>query len=291
MSPSRYKRVGLVANVAKSTVRALASKLGLLFKSQGIRVNAEVAVKKAFPTLNIHSISLKKLAAHSDLILSLGGDGTMLSAVNLAASQGIPVLGVNLGHLGFITPVSLEAFETSFKDALKGRYRIEKRGMLRAEIFRSGKKVADRLALNDVVVFRGTTAKVGLLETRINGRHLATYKADGLIVATPTGSTAYSLSVGGPVLEHSLRCIVLAPISPHTLSVRPLVLSDSSVIEIFVPEARTPLSFSTDGETGFWLKKQDRLRVTRAAKPALLLMPPGHDAWEVLRNKLGWRGH
>jgi NAD+ kinase len=291
MIASRYKRLGLVANVAKSTVRAIAPKLNALLKSRGIRVSADLAVKKAFPDLKIHPVSLEKLASCSDLILSLGGDGTMLSAVHLAAPQGIPVLGVNLGHLGFITPVPLETFEASLGDALRGKYRIEKRSMLRAEIFRDGKRVADRLALNDVVIFRGATAKVGLLETRINGRHLASYKADGLIVATPTGSTAYSLSVGGPVLEPSLRSIVLAPISPHTLSVRPVVLADSSVIEIFAPESRSPLSFSTDGETGFWLKKHDRLRVTRAVKPALLLMPPSHDAWEVLRNKLGWRGH
>jgi NAD+ kinase len=287
----RYARIGLVANVSKPDVRQLVPQLLELASQMGAKVFAEPKTRQAFKSLKIHNLPLQRLAASSDLMLSLGGDGTMLNAARLAATAGIPVLGVNLGTLGFITPVSMEAFEYSLREALLGRFKIEERGMLRAEVFRGMKKVAERLALNDVVVLRGATAKVALLETTVNGRYLASYKADGLIVATPTGSTAYSLSVGGPVLEASLPSLLIAPISPHTLSARPLVLADSSVIEIAVPDPRASMSFSTDGESGFWLKKQDRLRITRAPKPAKLLMPAEHDAWELLRTKLGWRGH
>ncbi|MES2202251.1 MAG: NAD(+)/NADH kinase [candidate division FCPU426 bacterium] len=288
---AKYRTVALVANVGKPAVRALAPKLMEIFGRFGVRARAVPEVKKTFKGFSLlQAAPFSRIAEGSDMVLSLGGDGTMLSAASLAVAEGIPVLGVNLGNLGFITPVSLESFESSLSDSLRGLYKIQRRSMLRARITRRGKLVSDRIALNDVVILRGATAKVALLETRINGKYLATYKADGLIVATPTGSTAYSLAVGGPILDTAVQNIVLAPICPHTLSARPLVLADSSVIEILVPKTHARLNFSTDGEPGFWLQKGDKLTVTRARQSVQLLVPPGYDAWEVLRSKLGWLG-
>ncbi len=271
--------VGIVANREKAPVRALGPLLERLLKAFHVR-----------PLALAPGRSSKGLSG-CRFVLSLGGDGTMLTAARIAAPAGLPVLGVNLGTLGFITPVPADRLAESLESALKGRFKVQRRTMLQAEVWRGGRKAASRLALNDVVVLRGVSAKLALLETRVDGRPLATYKADGLLVATPTGSTAYSLSVGGPVLEPRSRNFILAPISPHTLSVRPLVLPDSSVLELKVPQGRAPLHFSSDGEQGFGLKAGDRLLIRRYAKPAKLLVPPGYDYWEVLRNKLGWRGN
>jgi NAD+ kinase len=163
--------------------------------------------------------------------------------------------------------------------------------MLEAEVWRGGKAVARRTALNDVVLLRGSSAKLAELDLRVDGLRLASYRADGLVLATPTGSTAYALSVGAPVLQPRSRTLLVAPISPHTLSVRPLVLDDRAVIEVTAPRSRSPLGFSTDGEGGFWLKSEDRVLVRRSKIDALLLLPPDYDYWDVLRSKLGWRGN
>lgn len=287
MPKLRYSTLGLVANTTKPAVRALKPLLARVFASLNVRAYGLKGQSHAF---KIKPLSPQALSSKCDLILSLGGDGTMLEAARIAATGDIPVLGVNLGLLGFITPVPAENIEEGLTAALLGRYRVEPRAMLQAEIIRGGRKVYSRSALNDMVLLRGATGKLALLETHINGRYLASFRADGLIVSTPTGSTAYSLASGGPVVEPRSRNFLLAPISPHTLSVRPLVLSDSSVLDIQMPASRAPLHFSTDGEKGFWLKLGDRIRVGRCGRDAKLLVPKDYDYWDVLRRKLGWRG-
>ena len=286
-----FSAVALVANVRKSTVCQTAPRVLRLLQAYGVKVLAEPESCKAFGLSAIKPVPKAQLGARSKLLLSLGGDGTMLTAARLAAPYGVPVLGVNMGHLGFITPVPFQGLEAALHDAMAGKYRIEKRSMLQAVIYHGPKLVEARLALNDVVILRGHSAKVASLETKVDGKRLATYKADGLIVATPTGSTAYALSVGGPVLEPQSRTLLLAPISPHTLSVRPLVLADDSMIEVSAPESRAPLGFSTDGESGSSMRPGDRLVIRLYKKPALLLVPPDYDYFEVLRGKLGWRGN
>jgi NAD+ kinase len=286
-----FRTLALVANVRKAAVRAAAARVSEICAGLGVKLLAEPEAAKAFRTPAIKAAPRAALAGRSDLILSLGGDGTMLTSARLAAPAGIPVLGVNMGTLGFITPVPYGAMEAALREALAGRFRVEKRSMLSAEIFREGRMAESRIALNDVVLLRGASAKLAEMEAQLDGRVLATYKADGLIVATPTGSTAYALSIGAPVLEPRSRTLVLAPISPHTLSVRPLVLDDRAVIDVQAPRSRSPLSFSTDGEGGSWLKGDDRIRIRRHSKDALLLVPSDYDYWQLLRDKLGWRGN
>jgi NAD+ kinase len=287
----KFIKLGLVANVRKLAVRHAVTRVYEVCAEFGIRIFAEPEAVRAFKIPSIKSVPKATIAKHCDLILSLGGDGTMLTSARLAAPFGVPVLGINMGTLGFITPVPYENMEEALRQALRGKFAIERRSMLRAEIYRSGRIVERRIALNDIVVLRGSSAKLAELETKVDGRVQATYKADGLIIATPTGSTAYALSAGAPVLAPQSRTLVIAPISPHTLSVRPLVLDDTAVIDIQAPRSRSPLSFSTDGESGFWLKAQDRIRISRYAKDAILLVPPDYDYWEILRSKLGWRGN
>ena len=286
-----FSSLGLIANVHKSEVRGAAAAVQALCAARGVMVYAEAEAVRAFKIKGIRSSARSKLASKSKLILSLGGDGTMLTSARLAAPMGIPVLGVNMGTLGFITPIAYEHMEKALSEALEGLYQVQPRSMLSAEVLRGGRTVEKRIALNDVVVLRGPSAKLAEMETRVDSRLLATYKADGLIVATPTGSTAYALSVGAPVLEPRSRTLVIAPISPHTLSVRPMVLGDDAVIDVQAPSSLSPLSFSTDGESGFWLKASDRLRIRRHTKQALLMVPPDYDYWEVLRTKMGWRGN
>lgn len=286
-----FSSLGLVANVHKPAVRAAAIRAQAICAEFGVKVFAEPEAARAFKVSAIKGVPRARLASRCKVILSLGGDGTMLTSARIGAPLGVPVLGVNMGTLGFITPIAFEHLERALQEALSGQFKIEKRSMLSAEILRDGRVVESRIALNDVVVLRGSSAKLAELETRVDGRHQATYKADGLIVATPTGSTAYALSVGAPVLDPASHTLVLAPISPHTLSVRPLVLGDDAVIEIHAPRLRSPLSFSTDGESGFWLKAKDRIRVKRYARPAKLLVPKDYDYWEVLRSKMGWKGN
>jgi NAD+ kinase len=286
-----FKNIALVANVKKAAVRHAVAQLHDFCQEWGIGLSAEAESLRSLKIPGIRALSREALAKKSDLIISLGGDGTMLNSARLAAPKDIPVFGVNMGTLGFITSVPYEHFQRSLKEVLEGHYKLLRRSMLLAEIFRRGRRVERRIALNDVVLLRGSSAKLAELETRIDGRVMATYRADGLIVATPTGSTAYALSAGAPVLEPNSPTLVLAPISPHTLSVRPVVISDRSVIEIEAPRTRSPLSFSSDGETGFWLKAEDRIRLSRYEHDALLLVSPDYDYWEVLRGKLGWRGN
>ena len=286
-----YRRLGIVANVRKAAVRAAIAQVHAICAPLGVQLVAEPDAVKAARIPSIRPAPKATLASRCDLIVSLGGDGTMLTSSRLAAPRGIPVLGINMGTLGFITPVPYELLEEALASALAGRFRTVKRSILSAEIIRGGRVVEKRIAMNDVVLLRDSSAKLAELETRVNGRYQASYKADGLVIATPTGSTAYALSVGAPVLEPSSRTLVMAPISPHTLSVRPLVLADSSVIDIEAPRSRSPISFSTDGESGFWLKAEDRVHIKRYAHEAKLLVPQGYDYWEVLRTKLGWRGN
>lgn len=287
----RYPRIALVASAATPAVRGAWPRLVELCQRHKVKVYADPATRKVFGSKGTLACAPGSLGQAAPLLLSLGGDGTMLTAARLAAPHGAHVLGVNLGKLGFVTTVPYEHFEQALQLALAGRFRIHKRTMLEALIYSGSKLKAQRLALNDMAVLRGASAKVAEMDVRVDGRELATYRADGLIISTPTGSTAYALSAGGPVVEPSSRNLLLAPISPHTLSARPLVIPDRSSLELTLPRSRAPLSLSNDGERGVPLRRGDRVLIRLYRKRALLLAPPDYDYWENLRAKLGWRGN
>jgi len=229
----------------------------------------------------------------ADLAIALGGDGTMLRVAREVAPRGIPLLGVNIGTLGFLSGTELADLKRRLDAVLRGRFIVEERSMLSSEVLRAGRRVhGPELALNDVVIRCGDQARAVSLATRSGERFVADFFGDGLIVATPTGSTAYSLAAMGPIIDPSLDVTVLVPICPHTLTQRPLIVPAHLPLTIRLGRRHadeTPrVLVSLDGRSGCELRVGDEVRVRRAETPLRLLLPPGRSFFEVLRRKLKW---
>ena len=229
------------------------------------------------------------LPERAELIVTVGGDGTMLYAGRLAAPHGVPLLGINRGRLGFLTDVSPGKMLSSIDEVLGGQFSRDTRSLLQAEIVRDGEVVALGIALNDVVLQKWETGHMLDFETRVDGCFVNLHGGDGLIVATATGSTAYALSCGGPIIQPRLEAVVLVPICPHTLSDRPLVLPADCHVEAFTTERLdTKAQVTCDGHLIGELAPGERLSVAPAADRITLIHPPGHDYYEILRSKLHW---
>lgn len=224
-----------------------------------------------------------------DLLVTFGGDGTLLRGARLVALHGIPILGINLGRLGFLTSIGPGDIDAAFAGLMKGDVTLDERMVLQVEAERgNGEKNGDFLALNDVVLHRGGVARMLRLSIHAHGEEVGTYSSDGIILATPTGSTAYSLSAGGPIVAPTLDCIIATPISPHTLAVRPLILSASETITVEVLSPTEELILTIDGQQGARMLPGDRLIVCRAKEPLRLIRFPGQTFFSTLRRKLGW---
>jgi NAD+ kinase len=227
------------------------------------------------------------LAGQVDLVIVLGGDGTLLSVARAVSDRPVPILGVNLGTLGFLTEIALDELFAALERVLAGQVRVEPRMRLDVRALRDGGELARFLALNDAVLTKADLARMIDLETRAGGSEVTTYHADGLIVATPTGSTAYSLSAGGPIVLPELEAFLLTPICPHTLTQRPLVLPHSSEIEICV-RSRNEVQLTVDGQEGIALREGDIVAVRRSDHPVRLIASPFRSRFEILREKLHW---
>lgn len=230
-----------------------------------------------------------KLADEADLFIAIGGDGTMLYAARMAVGHDIPLLGINLGKLGFLTDVSPDETENSLAAVLKNQALPESRLLLDTSVIRDSQVIATALAMNDVVLGRRDTGRMIDFETRVNGTFVNNHAGDGLIVATPTGSTAYALSCGGPIIQPGLDAIAVVPVCPHTLSNRPIVLPASALIEVERTERyRTPAEISVDGQFLAALESGDVLTISASKQRLTLIHPPGYDYFELLRSKLHW---
>lgn len=238
--------------------------------------------------LNIEGFSRSEIPSLVDIIVVLGGDGTMLSVCRLVGDKGIPILGVNIGGLGFLTEVQKDELYEFFENVLAGECPLEERIMLTTYVHRNNERIAEYIVMNDVVVNKGALARIIDLETYINHAYVTTFKADGLIVSTPTGSTAYALSAGGPILYPTLSSIVLAPICPHTLTNRPIVLPDDVIIEIILRSQTEDVFLTLDGQVGFTLKLNDIVEVRKSPFKTKLLTPCKKDYFQILRTKLKW---
>ncbi len=250
-----------------------------------VRVNADGAQAVGLGEL---AASEQELVAASDALVVVGGDGTILRAARAGAPRGIPVLGVNVGGFGFLAEVGLEDLPDALERLVAGRYVVEERMMLAAEVVREGATAQRFLALNDMVVTKSGYARLMPIRTCVNGEHLATYLADGLIVSTPTGSTAYSLSAGGPILNPGVRALVVTPICPHTLTARPVVIDADDVTTVEIPAGVDGVLLTVDGQLGCPLQGGDEVRVRRAEERARLvrLRPPSF--YDLLRRKFAW---
>ncbi len=231
--------------------------------------------------------SREELPDGADLIIVLGGDGTLLSAARVVAGRDIPLFAVNLGHLGFLTAIRVDELYPELERALRGEHRIGRRRMVDCELRRGGQSIGTYAALNDVVITKSELARMIDLDTHVDDHFVAAYKADGLIISTPTGSTAYSLSAGGPVVFPSVNAFCITPICPHMLTNRPVIVPDSSVIQILV-HGEDGTYLTIDGQVGEPLSKGDLVICRSSPKTIQLIRPPKMLFFDVLREKLKW---
>ena len=284
-----FKSVALVGNAKDLRVAECMLSLVAHFYARGVRPLVDPGVGLAFKPDSVLPCPEQAFAARADLIVSIGGDGTLLYAARLVAGHSVPLLGINRGRLGFLTDISPASMLEDVDSVLAGRYTVDKRSLLAARLeFADGKRAA-ALALNDVVVNKIETGRTMDFETTINGRFVNSHGGDGMVIATATGSTAYALSCGGPIVEPDLDVWVMAPISPHTLSDRPIVVRAGSKIELrmsdrFDSRAQVTCDGAALGELG----QGDTLCVESAEAQITLLHPPGYDYYRLLRSKLHW---
>jgi NAD+ kinase len=230
----------------------------------------------------------RAVAGASDVVVVLGGDGTLLAASHLLESATVPIVGVNFGSLGFLTEITLPEVYPTLEAVLEGRYAYDDRRMLRATVRRPGQPDAVGDVLNDVVITKAVVSRIIELDVIVDGLFVSAFRADGLIVSSPTGSTAYNLAAGGPILHPSLPAVVLTPICPHMLTNRPLVIRDEGVIEVHLDSRDVEVHITLDGQRGFAMTEGDSVVVTRSPRTLRLVKAAGRDYYEVLRTKLKW---
>jgi len=230
----------------------------------------------------------EELALNVDLILVLGGDGTMIATARMIGDAEMPVIGVNYGGLGYLAEFPLEELFSALEAILAGQYKVQQRLMLSVELWRGEELITRHRVLNDVVVNKSALARIIEIEAYLNQQFVNLFRADGLIVATPTGSTAYNLSAGGPVIYPSMNAIVITPICPFTLSNRPIVVPDESLIEVRLMTDKEEVALTLDGQVGFPLKVGDRVVIRKSKTTFNLVQPPNRNYFDVLRDKLKW---
>jgi NAD+ kinase len=279
------QKIGIICKTGISEPVVILKELLPWLKQKGYETFVDVETASV---LNIDGFSRSQIPSLSDMIIVLGGDGTLISTCRLVADKGVPVLGVNIGGLGFLTEIPVEKLYEMLEMVLTGNCPIEERLMLKAQVLRHGAVIAEYNVLNEVVVNKAALARIIDLETYINQSYVTTFKADGLIISTPTGSTAYSLSAGGPVLYPTLDNMVVTPICPHTLTNRPIVLAGNSVIEVILRSPTERVYLTLDGQVGFSVMQNDTVVVVKSPFKTRLLIPCDRDYFEILREKLKW---
>jgi NAD+ kinase len=279
----RIRTVGLVVKRDRPRASRLARRMAVALRRRRVAVLAD---EEAGLT-GVAACSKEALARAADLIVVLGGDGTLLSIARRAQAR-VPILGVNMGELGFLTEVTESEAMPMLARVLAGRYELDRRMTVEGELVRAGQSRRRFRVLNDVVVSNGARARIVEFAVAVDGLPFADYRADGVIVATPTGSTAYSLSAGGPIVEPTVQVLLLCPISPHTLTNRPVVLRPDAVVEITVAPGQQDVVLTLDGQEGLPLAGGDRVLVRRGRSPVSLVRSPNRTYYDVLRSKLGW---
>jgi NAD+ kinase len=286
------KSIGIIAKQNKPEVIPIVRNLVEWLRPKMIEVVMEAGMVKQFhpPLTGPHLKSMEKedIPTNVEMIIVLGGDGTLLSVARLVGEHDVPILGVNLGGLGFLTEITLEELYRVLEKVVQGDFITDERVVLHASVIRRGERMAEFVVLNDAVINKGGLARIIDLETTINGEYLITFKSDGLILSTPTGSTAYNLSAGGPIVYPSLHCIIITPICPHTLTNRPIMIPDDVEIRATLKTKQQEVTLTLDGQQGFTLEFEDVVEVKKAEGHILLIKSPYRHYFEVLREKLKW---
>jgi NAD+ kinase len=280
-------RVGLVAKPDAAQAPSVLGRLLAWFGGRGVTVVLEKETAGLVPSATAATARKGDLPGQVDLLIVLGGDGTLLSMARAVGDLGVPILGVNLGGLGFLTATTLEEMLPALDALLADGMEIEERMMLGARLVRAGQVVGEYIALNDVVITKSAMSRIIDLSVSVGGRHAISYRADGLIISTPTGSTAYNLSAGGPILFPTMDAVVLTPIAPHTLSNRPIVVPGAQRIDVALL-IEQDVMLTMDGQVGVSLRERDIVEVQKAEALIRLVRFPQKDFFSVLRTKLKW---
>lgn len=285
---NKFQRIGIIIKPSDERLREVLGNLLPFLQSKGLQLYFDESVRvNGFDEEPI--LSRAALAKQCEAIIVIGGDGTLLNAARTIVEHNIPLIGVNIGRLGFLVDVSPDEMTTQLDAILDGHYYLEERTLLQASVYRQGKLMTESLALNDVVLHIRDAVRMIEFETRINGQLVHLQRADGIVVSTPTGSTAYSLSGGGPILHPDLDATVLVPICPHTLSNRPIVVSGQSKIEIqLMPHSHTRAQVAFDGQANFDVEPEDIITIGRHPQKLSLIHPKAYDYYHILREKLHW---
>ncbi len=288
MSRDSFRNIGLIGRPGKAEVVQTLEILERFLVSEGLTVIYDEDTSRLMPHMNAQVSSRAMLGEICDLVIVVGGDGSLLHAARSLARYKTPVLGVNRGRLGFLTDISPHELEAKVADVLAGNYTMDQRFLLSMEARNGGNPVGEALALNDVVLHAGKSVHMIEFELYVEGQFVYRQRSDGLIIATPTGSTAYALSGGGPIMHPRIDAIVVVPMHPHTLSSRPIVVDGNSEIKILICENATRPMVSPDGHTGISLNPGDWVYIKKHPFKLRLIHPPGYDFYAACRTKLGW---
>ncbi|MCR4297918.1 MAG: NAD kinase [Gallionella sp.] len=282
-----FQNVALIGKHKAPEIAGPLLSLAAFLSSKGLNVAVDSLTAEHIKGSRYPSMNLNEMASVIDLAIVIGGDGTMLNIARTLSPYHVPLVGVNQGRLGFLTDLTLENMQDSMEAMLDGKFVTEQRLLLSARVLRNNVEISNGLAFNEVVVHRSNISSMIEFEVRIDGEYLYNQRADGLIVSSPTGSTAYALSAGGPILHPSLDVLELVPVCPHTLSNRPIVVKSSSVLEILIHRT-SDIHVRYDSHTSCDLQLHDKIIVTRHPEAACLLHPVGHSYYHTLREKLLW---
>lgn len=282
----KIKKVGIIANIEKDNIAGFVHALKKWLENRKLKVALEANIAAAVGGSG--GFKIEDLASKVDLIAVLGGDGTMLRTARYVAQHPVPIVGINMGTFGYLTEVNSNETYAAFELILKGDFLTEKRMMLDVKIRRGKKIIGSGIVLNDVVINRGNLSRIVELETSINDQYLTTYKSDGLIISTPTGSTAYSLSAGGPIVFPGKDLIIINPICPHTLTNRPVIFPETSDLQITLWSKESGATVTLDGQESYRINSGDVINIRKSKYFTRLVLSPHRSYGEILRSKLGW---
>lgn len=291
-TPPKNLSIGIVGNLAKPTTCKTACELIGILEERKIKFSVQSEIAAQMKTAcnfdaSRSALQASEIPSRSDIIISLGGDGTILRTAKMVGESGKPILGINLGKLGFLAELNFDEVRNSIDELFKGKFNLEERTALHA-VFEKDGKASTIFALNDIVIDKAGSSRMIDLETYVDSEYLVTYRADGIVLSTPTGSTGYSLSTGGPIISPESRVIAISPISPHTLTARPVIVPDDSEIRIVVHSSSKQVMLTADGQTSHLLSQPAELKVSLAAHRIKLLRKRKNGFFNLLRTKLMW---